>query len=152
MGCDIHSHAEKRIDGKWTSVPLLPFDWRDYGMYAFLAGIRNYSAITPISTPRGLPDDASPEVRSDSESWDSAGHSHSWLSVAELVGYDYDQTIEDRRCTRKVAAGYISGAETCEAGEGEKMPLRAFLGDSFFEDLKKLQDAGAERIIFWFDN
>lgn len=148
MGCDIHSHAEHKVDGKWKVIPgLTPFDWRSYGMYGFLAGVRNYSAVPPISEPRGTPDDAAPEIRESWESWDMDGHSHSWLSVAELSSFNYDQEMEDRRVMRN-----NDGGCTCDPGDGEKMTYREFLGDAFFEDLKKLQAAGAERVVFWFDN
>jgi hypothetical protein len=150
MGCDIHTQAEKRIDGKWTRIDgLEPFDWRSYGMYAFLAGVRNYSAVTPIAEPRGLPADA--DYTEDAEHW-LGEHSFSWLSIDELLTFDYTQTMEDRRVTRQLAPNFISGAETCEPGEGEKTTYRDFLGDGYFEDLQKLKDAGAERVIFGFDS
>jgi len=33
--------------------------YQSYALYGFLADVRNLSKITPISEPRGLPDDAS---------------------------------------------------------------------------------------------
>lgn len=106
MGCDIHSHAERKVDGKWQSIQgLHPFDWRNYGWYGFLAAVRNYSAIGPIVPPRGVPTDMSAEVREDYLSWEGDAHSGSWLSVVELAAYDYDQIIEDRRVTRNGDGG-----------------------------------------------
>ena len=32
------------------------------------------------------------------------------------------------------------------------MSYREFLGDGYFDEIKKLQEAGADRIVFWFDN
>lgn len=66
MGCDIHVMAERRGSGggyepiadNIFSDPFsdrnvsAPFDWRAYGMFAFLAGVRNYSGVDPISSPR----------------------------------------------------------------------------------------------------
>ena len=69
MGCDIHSYAEVRNKetGKWEQafnfVTLndfdknylnrekgdYPFDWRAYGMYGFLAGVRNYSCMVYLT-------------------------------------------------------------------------------------------------------
>lgn len=139
MGCDIHSHAERQVGGKWEAIPdLRPFDWRSYGMYGFLAGVRNYSAVTPLATPRGLPKDAVVE----DEGW-LGDHSHSWLSVEELTAFDYDQPMEDRRVTRQI---------TAEPGGGEMTTYREFLGPAFFADLEKLKAAGAERIVFGFDS
>jgi hypothetical protein len=66
MGCDIHSAVEIKREGKWEKVgdifPLEdfmkeyhnkefgsePFDWRSYGMFGFLANVRNYSHVPCI--------------------------------------------------------------------------------------------------------
>jgi hypothetical protein len=154
MGCDIHTHAECRDSaGKWVKIPgLTPFDWRSYGLYGWLADVRNYSAIPPVAERRGVPDDASAEVKEDYESWDCDAHSASWLSMAELLAFDYDAKCEDRRCTRQLGPNYWSGGETCEPGEGQVQTYREFLGEDFFKELDALKDAGAERVVFWFDN
>lgn len=168
MGCDIHMIVQKRDDaGKWIEIDgnfagdyeasTVPFDWRSYGLFAFLAGVRNYAAITPISEPRGLPADfVDPDL--DPRGWleddyrDVGDHSRTWLSVQELLDYDYDQVIEDRRCTRRLGSGIISGAETCEPGQGDFQKLREYLGDDFFRDLEELKRIGAERLVFGFDS
>lgn len=127
MGCDIHSRAERKVDGKWQIIDgLAPFDWRSYGMYSFLANVRNYTDVPPLSDPRGIPDDA-PMVEDDH--LDLGDHSYSWLSVDELTSFNYDAQVKDRSYT-----------------------WREFLGKAFFDDLKKLKDAGAERIVFGFDS
>ena len=147
MGCDIHCYAEKLQDGQWVYLRgITSFHVRHYGIFAFLAGVRNYSAITPISPTRWLPEDVSDAVNEEHEIGASDAHSASWLSVAELLAVDYDQQVEDRRCTRGGDGGC-----TCEPGQGELMTLREFLGPCFFASLKQLQDAGADRIVFWFD-
>lgn len=145
MGCDIHLIAQARDqNGEWVNIDFggdreAPFEWRNYEAFGFLAGVRNYSAVTPISTPRGLPDGFSYD-----EAIDYLGdHSFSWLLVDELTAQDYDAVIEDRR---------IANGKTCEPGQGEMTTLREHLGTQFFDDLKRLQDAGAERIVFGFDS
>lgn len=62
MGCDIHSFAERRVGDKYETATgrmfkegSEPFGWRCYGMFGFLAGVRNCSAVTPIAKARGLP-------------------------------------------------------------------------------------------------
>jgi hypothetical protein len=152
MGCDIHSYTEKKTEQGYESVDFAPFDWRSYGMYAFLAGVRNYSGITPIAEPRDLPDDVSSAVKQHAEDWNGDGHTHSWLSVKELTEFDYDQMMEDRRVTKQISANCWSGAQTCEAGEGTTQTYREFLGNGYFNDLEKLKILGADRIVFWFDN
>lgn len=148
MGCDIHCYAERKTPTGQEVVPdLAPFDWRSYGMYGFLADVRNYSDVPPIAQPRGIPSDASQSVRDEYESWNGDAHSASWLSIAELTNFDYDQSMENRRVMRD-----RNGGCTCEPGEGKKMTFLEFLGESFFKDLDRLKSAGADRVIFWFDN
>ena len=147
MGCDIHSYAEKRVNGKWEELDFSPFHWRQYGVFGFLAGVRNYSGVPVLAAPRGLPRDASDYVREESDSWNGDGHTHSWLSVEELSAFDYDAAVEDRRITVN-----NDGGCTAEPGGGEMTTWREFLGPKFFDDLTRLKAEGAERIVFWFDN
>jgi hypothetical protein len=74
---------------------------RNYDLFAVLAGVRNGTGFAgiktgetkrPIASPRGLPDDVSDEVQRDSDGWGVDGHSHSWITLAEAVGYDYSQS------------------------------------------------------------
>lgn len=153
MGCDIHSYVEKRNEnGKWENIEYEPFRHRTYNVFGFLADVRNYSNIPPISEPRGLPTDVSKEIKKQRKIWNSDGHSDSWLSIKELVDFNYDSLIEDQRVTIQTGPNTFNGGATCNPGEGKITTYRNFLGDSFFEDLQKLQDLGAERIVFWFDN
>lgn len=154
MGCDIHIHAERREDDHWAYAPMKgkPLGSRSYGVFGFLANARNYSAIRPIAMPRGFPEDASGTTRSAYDWWGCDAHTPSWLTIEELLAYDYEQQIEDRRYTRQEAPNFFNGAATCEPGDGKHMTLREFLGERFFEDLKLLSDGGAQRIVFWFDN
>lgn len=151
MGCDIHCYAERKSEQRYLEIECNSFDWRDYSLFAFLAGVRNYSGVDPISEPRGLPGDLSDEV---AEEWDDGFnyHSASWLSLEELLAFDYDQVTEDRRVTRQIAPNIRSGACTCEPVEGNTMTYREFLGEGYFEELESLKELGADRIVFWFDS
>lgn len=153
MGCDIHSHAEKRTELGYEKIAgLEPFDWRAYGMFGFLANVRNYSEVPPIAEQRGIPSDVSAEVANDYKGWDMDAHSASWLSVEELAAFNYDAPMEDRRVTRQTGPNSWDGGCTAEPGGGEKTTFREFLGEGFFKEIQKLKDAGADRIVFWFDN
>ena len=164
MGCDIHIRYED-VNGNSISFYNYadegyteePFNWRCYSSFSFLAGVRNYSAIKPISEPRGFPADEE-NVNNDDEisfcgygyqdcRYDDEHHSKSWLLISELSCYDYNQIIENRRTTLNG-----NGAHTCDVGEGEFMSLREFLGEFFMNSIKRCQDAGVHRIIFSFDN
>lgn len=172
MGCDIHSYVEVRKDGRWQranpefkledwQVKRLgketgvrgPFDWRSYGVFGFLAGVRNYSEIPPLSEPRGLPKDASPEVMDESDGCD--WHSYSYLTVAEMAAFDYSKTFSDMRVTRQTASNVWNGAARAYPGEETVKTFKEFLGAAFFEDLEVLKGLGKPedvRIVFWFDN
>ncbi|GAB4480002.1 MAG: hypothetical protein Kow00124_26230 [Anaerolineae bacterium] len=117
MGTDIHLFAEYRREGRWVAVgrwhrvtwgQVEGFDLddeplygdRNYRLFAMLADVRNGygfagvdtgEPLTPIAPPRGLPPDVSPEVASQAAIWDADGHSHSWLTLAELLAYDWTQ-------------------------------------------------------------
>lgn len=148
MGCDIHMQAERKVDGKWQIVPGNFFDWRGYNVFAFLAGVRNYSAITPIAAPRGLPDDA--VMANDGD--DLGDHSFSWLSMDELLAFDYGACTEDRRVMVQTGPNSWNGGATAEPGGGKTTTYREYLMEGFFEELEKLKAAGADRIVFGFDS
>lgn len=154
MGCDIHAHAEKREDGKWVRMTILPeaFDNRSYGVFGFIADVRNYSAVPPIAAPRGFPDDASGHVREDYKGWGGDAHTPSWLTLDELLSFDYSKPMENRRYTQQVAPNAFNGGATAEPGAGKMTTFREFLGPWFEQGLQELKDAGAERVVFWFDN
>ena len=172
MGCDIHSFAEVRRDGKWEQSRAVfpldefgqewekrshtahPFDWRSYGLFGFLANVRNYSCVPCIQEPTyELPLDISDKVREEFE--DSDWHSFNSLTLKKLLDFDYDQTFWDRRVTKEVRPGCFDGAALAEEGEGKIRTFRNFLGPDFFRDLdvlKSLGDPENVRIIFAFDN
>lgn len=151
MGTDITSFAERKVSDGWKLIPdVKPFDWRNYALYGWLADVRNYHAITPISPARGLPDDMSPDVAREWGEGREWCYDASWLSIAELEAADYDTPIEDRRVTKEVYPGVFFGGETCEPGKGRSLPLRYLLSPAYFTELERLKSLGAERIVFWF--
>lgn len=186
MGADIHSFAERKRNGKWEKVEERifgvyrnrktekPFDF-GYSEFAFLADVRNYSHVPVLVEPRGLPEDSEflNQVVDDGWAvWGPSGctirednlrnmnyHSHSYITLQELLDFDYYQTFEDRRCTRVTnfpgGGQRIDGRAEANEGEGEITTFREFLGEGFFDDIAVLQTLGEPddvRIIFWFDN
>lgn len=116
MGCDIHLFTEQKIDGVWKSVDVwkdeynegrlsVPYEKsayhsRNYSLFAILADVRNgrgFAGIktgegfTPIAEPKGLPKDVSSEVAASSDNWGADGHSHSWLTIREILDFDWNQ-------------------------------------------------------------
>lgn len=154
MGCDIHAYAEVRTDSEWRYADEVGFH-RSYGLFGFLADVRNYSHAPVIAEPRSLPNDTSAEVLAEYDEWQADAHNTSWLLLAELVDYDYDQVFWDRRVTKQTAPNVWDGAALAEEGEGRHLPLREFLGEHYFKQLDglaKLGDPTDVRIVFWFDN
>ena len=148
MGCDIHSHAERRVNGKWEVVKDAftlddfdreyygrekgdsPFRWRSYSMFGFLAGVRSW--IDPIDDPRGFPKDASDEVR-EVYLREKYIHTPSFLTAKELLKFNYDKPVF----------------------KGSEETYRDNLSILFFthlDELAKLGDPEDVRIVFWFDN
>lgn len=72
----------------------LEYNGRNYNVFAILANVRNGrgtagcktgEGFEPLTKKRGVPDDASPEFREMSEAWGVDGHSHTWVTLAELL-------------------------------------------------------------------
>lgn len=157
MGCDIHAYLEvKDEEGKWCCEGEVLETTRSYGLFGFLANVRNYSHVPVIAQPRGLPEDIAYRTADAYEQWDNDAHTPSWLSVKELLDYDYDQVFWDRRVVKQTGPNSWSGAALAEEGEGEHPTLRAFLGDWWFEMVSNWgayhADPSCVRIVFWFDN
>lgn len=192
MGCDIHIICEKKVNDKWelseekiftsdfqNEKTDVPFDWRSYGMFGFLADVRNYSHVPYISEQKGLPEDSGylnqiskyayetnpmtgekiPEEERETirkeliNDW--SYHSFSYLTLKELLSWNYDDTFEDRRYTKQIAPNAFDGAAVCNEGEGNIRIFKEFLGPAFFRNLEEMKLIGLPedvRIIFWFDN
>lgn len=92
MGTDIHLHVERfdgqewsRVHGEWTVE-------RNYRLFTALAGVRYWDhggSVSPISPPRGLPNDVSAEVAVHASHHPEDHYSHSWLRLSEITEYDW---------------------------------------------------------------
>ena len=149
MGTDIHVTVQLETNSGYEDINLdfYPFDNRNYGVFGFLADVRNYSHVPPISPRRGYP--TGYEIRDGDDHYDY--HSASWLTVNELANFNYDTEFEDRRTMKEVFPGHFNGAWDAGEGNGRITTFRAFLMPSFFDDLEKLIKSGASRIVFDFD-
>lgn len=118
MGCDIHSRAELKCGDEWETVTealwpsawfkhdepvsfhnvpyeVQPFRDRNYGLFGVLAGVRNYSGLTPLAEPRGVPEDAGDGWKAYVAEWSGDLHSMSWFTHAELLDA-LEEPIEGR--------------------------------------------------------
>lgn len=78
------------IEAKWPQGHLSFCDDRSYEAFALLTGtVRNYDRVPAAECftdrPRGMPGDASAYARALAEGWEGDGHSHSWLTIAEMI-------------------------------------------------------------------
>lgn len=109
MGCDIHLFVEKKdADGNWEFVypdrelrkpdPEDEEDWgddghwivyRNYDLFSILAGVRSWDGVKPISAPKDLPEDVSLKMRDVHDRWSGDAHSASYLTLRELVEFDW---------------------------------------------------------------
>lgn len=197
MGCDIHSFAEHRVNGKWERLgdifPLdkfdreyrkkdfgdEPFPYRSYALFGFLADVRNYSHSEVISQPKGYPSDSEylnsiskyaydinpmsgediPENERETNLSDLVNdgnyHNASYLTLAELLSFDYEKQFWDRRVTKQTGPNSFNGASLAEEGEGEIVTYRNHLGATYFNHIEILRQYGAPedvRVVFYFDN
>ena len=105
--CDGRGHYPER-DGvrlecyfcKGTKVQTGPYDARNYTVFSVLANVRNDGYVTPISEARGLPKDATHATGVDEdgrprEEYEYGEHSRSWLTLDEVLAYNWKQAIDD---------------------------------------------------------
>lgn len=148
MSCDITCYAERHTPDGWEAVAgFEPFVNCSYGVFGFLAGVRDLSNIKPICGQRGFPPDASPEATISYEHMAGVSHSASWVEVSTLVDFDYDAEVQDRRNEEGATGSFAWEDEATEVPS-----YREFLGEVYFKDLLQLKSAKADRVVFWFDN
>lgn len=125
MGCDIHAYCEWKggPDKEWFGGPEIELH-RHYAMFSVLAGVRSKTHEPEIPL-RGLPDDASWEVRKEFKEWEGDAHSISWMTTKEIRDLDWSSL------------------------GGIPSPLREAL--PYMEALPWVED-DIVRLVFWFDN
>lgn len=126
MGCDIHMHIEY-LDGDGWEHFCSPSIGRWYGLFALMAGVRNYDNITPVAEPRGLPADMDSWTRYKYKEFESDAHTPSWLTTTEMQEVHHRALIS-------FPEGIVS--------------LYALI-----KTLEAFEEKGCKaRLVFWFDN
>lgn len=125
-----------------TGRAPLAFRERSYDTFAVLANVRNGTGFagcvtsekfTPISDPRGLPSDRTALKRK----WELGDHSFSWVTLGELLSYDWDRRV--------VQYGVVSENEFKE-WDGKGWPKR-YSGDVFGCGVVKVTNDEMREII-----
>lgn len=103
------------VHGNLEYVHNAYYTGRNYNLFAILADVRNGygfagcdtgSGFNPIlgrDMWRGLPYNVCPEIATQYKKWGEDAHSSTWLTVAELDAYDWEQTTNER--------GWVSESE-----------------------------------------
>ena len=139
MGCDIHMIVEVKqtVNGKtkwfnydhfrknlyfgeyedereWERIDLCRD--RNYIAFSQLCGVRAHVENSPrISEPRGVPEDCCDYTREEIEHWGSDGHSHSFVTLAEIR--DFRENLKPTPLN-----GMISPEQARELDEKGKTP------------------------------
>lgn len=162
MGCDIHLWTEVRRNGKWETAgawvenryyesednesvynrPRIREEFygsRNYSLFALLAGVRGeHPDAPPLAPDRGLPADVSAEVQKYSDLMAGDGHSHTYLTLREILDFAYGNGYGQRGENR--FADYSK-----EFAEETIRKLTVLAKDPALT-------ADDVRIVFWFDN
>ncbi len=149
MATEIHVFSETLLNGEWTAdkadsyVQELPnrFGWidsrmepvgcpRQYWLFGLLVDDVRHSWPWSFHE-KGMPDDASPQVKQLSKSWGIDGYAHSHLTLQELLEKSIELLIDPRE---------------------ETLDLLEYL-NQLIRSIPRTQDNPREqRIIFWFSN
>lgn len=164
MGCDIHLYPEHRVDGDWKYLykeekrkyggdyewneNFYGYEGRNYSLFGILAGVRRKDLPQIVPELRGLPKDLSPEVKKEADDWYGDAHSSHWLTLRELVEFDWSRVCEtetlvpeivykewDKKGWPEVSCGGVSGPHVqvyteskykeCGAPPGKELYIQA---------------------------
>ena len=175
MGCDIHLHAESFDGERWHYLPGCPDPDRNYRLFSVLADVRNEYDLPVICPPKGIPEDISAELKG-AEDFNSSivtidedgdelsawlgDHSYSWLTLEELMAFDWCQkcTLHGLvglreyywwdECARKYEESpkeWCSGTNLPVVSENEAKEIIGNLPGNFRDKLKALEKPPLDR-------
>jgi hypothetical protein len=165
MSIGLDCWTEVRKDGQWNIAETDSEMDFSYDAIVFLTGRKNDDHCAPVlgedKQYRGYPDDSAylnekvevwwgDPITRKSELIDSGSGYYfniSWVTLAELLSYDYDTVFEDRY---NMMGEY--GNRKFPEGEGKITTMRDFLGEHFMQKVEYLKTLGEPddvRVIFW---
>ena len=193
MGTDVHGVMQLRQNNKWKTVEVLDMR-RNYVLFAVLANVRNGYGFAGVKTgeplphideARGIPEDLHDYINIKYEDsiyltdgykerhWNEfessfwlGYHDHSWLSLTELLAYDWDymgdfQGLVSPEIDKKTPKGhqpemYCGGtSDKSYVLRKWKKPIRDCISDSFFAILEAYAqeyNPNDVRMVFGFDS
>ena len=168
MGCDIHAMVEvtEKIGTSWTFWKNAgnPDIRRNYDLFAVLGNVRNYYNIPFISDNRfKISDFADLDIKASSEfeawvqRWEDDGHSHSYVTLAEMEAFDTNQEYEsqDLVCSRDengdiLKVGKVKIFETFKGGTQYWLDLINRI--KAMAKVHGVDNPEHIRLVFFFDN
>lgn len=151
---------------------------RHYFLFHILAEVRGWSEWgKTLGGPKGTPEDCCSQIKSQIEAWGSDGHSHSYLTLEELLSFNWNEKIETEETFRsKDFDEFIKTMSSDDIVEHEVMtldgsdlkihkvrylvPYKDIVPD-FMETIVKMnshinqkfhESTGDIRLVFFFDN
>ena len=153
MGSDINIVLEKNSEDKWVFVEEIYYDGRNYDLFAKLAGVTNYGNTKPFVEPRGIPEDASEEMKN---KYSKVYHDYTYYDLDELISLC-------ENCITKVwvhcpggNGKEIEALKTfCRGYKSDKQNsvyFRRTLDEDFINEIKKYKTYKQRRLIIFFDS
>lgn len=170
MGCDIHSSVEIKVNGKWKKSNIELEEYRNYYWFSILADVRNDYEIEPITSDRGIPEDASEDTKKLVDDWGPDGHSHTYLTSKEwseawrrysdlLEKENHDEETRNIIKIAELATNKSVSYKAKVLGNKHDLPEFDFLTKDNLEvdddlNIIKINEENAEdiRFIVFFDN
>ncbi len=110
---DISAFIEIQDQGAWMYHAWVELD-RDADLLGCLFGVHNYANFRPIAADRGVPADASDEVRANYVEWEEEAHDASSVTYEEILAIDQqeygiepDQRIYEFEVTEAGTANFL---------------------------------------------
>lgn len=147
MGCNVHIHAEAKINGTWHHYGSY-YPGQTYGAFALLAGVRQgKDPVVPISEPRGLPEDATTMTLFCHSNMAVDAHTESWLGLEELDRL-HDYLTDDKNRWYDMDNWLAGSLPT----DGDRSSVYLFRNGWDLRDSELPKGVEAVRLVFWFDN
>lgn len=161
MGADIHLYSETQRTGVWEADQAASYllereddrDYpsmneaegseRDYWYFGLLAGVRTEWPFE--FARRGLPSPMSEQVEAIAQSWDGDGHSHNWITRAELIA-------KREELNQLQVEVLINPNPEYQANHLEHLVRRLDDQIAYLRSVSPDVPDDDQRLVFWFDN
>lgn len=178
MGTDIHCFVEKynKETGKWENLsiykknddgtfkPVDIYDGRNLELFSLIAGVGSFYVNTwnigCLVSPRGVPDDLSPEVEEEYDGGECF-FNETWYDLCELEAYEYmmkDSASYIKKLKQEIKL--LKNEPVDEYDDNDAFGGLALSLGSFMDSIRTVLSAynlwchkpNEVRVIMWFDS